>query len=91
MFSALPALGLATTFALSLICGCVGVACGFRLALDVLVVAAGESLASEDDASYWTWPRDRRKLTARMALLTMGAVFCVILSYWLASQVFAHR
>jgi hypothetical protein len=93
LFSSLPTLGLATTFVLSLGCGFAGMACVFKLAIDVLVVAAGESMdpSSPDDGSrsYWTWPRDKIKIAAQMTGLLILAVVFMGLSYMLASRFFA--
>jgi hypothetical protein len=93
LFSSFPTLGLVTTFVLSLGCGFAGMACVFKLAIDVLVVAAGDSMdpSSPDDGgrSYWTWPRDRIKIAAQMLGLLILAVVFMGLSYVLASHFFA--
>ncbi len=92
MFESLPVMGLATTFLLSLICGCAGVACAFRIALDVLVVAAGDSLdqSSPEDGGgpYRVWPRDRFKIAAEILILAIFVAVFVGLSYVLARRAF---
>jgi hypothetical protein len=94
MFDSFPDMGLATTFLLSLVCGCAGVACAFRIALDLLVVAAGDSLdqSSPEDGGgpYRVWPRDRFKIAAEILILAIFVIVLVGLSYALASRAFRN-
>jgi hypothetical protein len=92
VFEDIHVLGLAATFLASLFCGFVGAACVFRLAINLLVVAAGESLDLSSDRRegrpLWTWPRDRGKIVAvSLVAVMIGAVFFG-LSYVLATRAF---
>ena len=93
MFSWFPMIGLAKTFAFSLICGFLGVVCAFKLALDLLSVAVSGRLdvsTEDDEGAYLVWPRDRFRISVG---ILVSLIFCVVfmgLSYFLALRAFAN-
>ena len=85
-------LQLTATFLGSLLFGFLGTACVFKLAQDLLVVAAGNGLNpmfdNDADRRIWTWPRDRRKIVANSLAAAMIGALCFGLSYFLAIRAF---
>ena len=93
MSSWLPMVGVAKAFAFSLVCGFLGVSCAFKVAIDLLTIAAGKSLPvssdDEDHTDYLVWPRDRFRLVAQILIGLICCACFMALSYFLALRAFA--
>jgi hypothetical protein len=91
VWNVFPALGPATAFLSSMVCGFLAAACVFKLVLNLLTVAAGDSFnmsADDKGGPYWAWPRDRLKIAAQSFALVIAAVLFLGLTYVLARRAF---
>jgi len=82
-------MGPATAFLAALLFAFLALICAYKIALNLLTFAAGESFSPEESgARDWSWPRDRKKIVGQSLALGLAGAVLLAVTYACALRAF---